>query len=224
MIPQLPFYISFVFGLTTTLTLYLFVKASHFSKKVILIFFIWAGVQILLCLNGFYNITNTIPPRFLFLILPPIVLIVILFNTIKGRLFIDSIDIKLLTLIHIIRVAVEMVLVWLYTYKTIPVEMTLEGRNFDILSGLTAPFIFYFGFIKNKISKPFIIGWNIICIGLLLNVVLNSILSSPLLFQKFGFNQPNIAVLYFPFALLPSLIVPIIIFSHFVVIRRFLKK
>jgi hypothetical protein len=114
--------------------------------------------------------------------------------------------------------------VWLYIYKTIPVEMTLEGRNFDILSGITAPFIFYFGFIKNKISKPFIIGWNIICFGLLLNVVLNSILSSPLLFQKFGFNQPNIAILYFPFALLPSLIVPIIFFSHLVVIKRLLKK
>ena len=117
----------------------------------------------------------------------------------------------------------EIVLFWLFMYKTIPVELTFEGRNFDIISGVTAPIVYYFGFIKQTLSKKLIISWNIICIGFLFNVVLNSILSSPLLFQKFEFNQPNIAVLNFPFVFLPSLIVPIILFSHFVVIRRLIK-
>jgi len=224
MLYQLPSYINVLFIVIALVTLLLFLKATNYSKVVIIVLATWICIQLLLCLTGFYTYTNTTPPRFILLILPPIFLILILFYTVNGKLFIDTLNIELLTLIHCIRIIVEIVLVWLYIYKTIPVEMTLEGRNFDILSGITAPFIFYFGFIKNKISKPFIIGWNIICFGLLLNVVLNSILSSPLLFQKFGFNQPNIAILYFPFALLPSLIVPIIFFSHLVVIKRLLKK
>ena len=224
MIPGLPLYISTVFGLTIVLTLYLFIKATHFSKKAVIVMFIWAGVQVLLSLNGFYKVIHTVPPRFVLLIIPPILLIILLFNTQKGRLFIDSLDIKLLTIIHTIRIIVEFVLLWLFTYKTIPVELTFEGRNFDIISGITAPIIYYLGFIKQTLSKNLIIIWNVVCIGFLLNVVINSILSSPLLFQKFEFDQPNIAVLHFPFVFLPSLIVPIILFSHFVIIRKLMKK
>jgi len=223
MIPGLPLYISTVFGLTIVLTLYLFLKATHFSKNAVMVLSIWTGIQVFLSLNGFYKVIDTIPPRFVLLIIPPIFLIIILFNTQKGKLFIDSLDIKVLSIIHTIRILVEIILFWLFMYKTIPVELTFEGRNFDIISGVTAPIVYYFGFIKQTLSKKLIISWNIICIGLLLNVVLNSILSSPLLFQKFEFDQPNIAVLNFPFVFLPSLIVPIILFSHFVVIRRLIK-
>jgi len=224
MIPGLPSYVSIVFGLTMVLTLYLLLKAAHFSKYAILVLSIWTGIQVFFSLNGFYKVIDTIPPRFVLLIIPPILLIIILFNTQKGKLFIDSLDIKVLTIIHTIRILVEIILFWLFMYKTIPVELTFEGRNFDIISGVTAPIVYYFGFIKQTLSKKLIISWNIICIGLLLNVVLNSILSSPLLFQKFEFNQPNIAVLNFPFVFLPSLIVPIILFSHFVIIRKLKKK
>ena len=223
MIPGLPLYISIVFGLTMVLTLYLFLKAARFSKYAILVLSIWVGIQVFLSLNGFYKVIDTIPPRFVLLIIPPILLIILLFNTQKGRLFIDSLDIKVLSIIHTIRILVEIVLLWLFMYKTIPVELTFEGRNFDIISGVTAPIVYYFGFIKQTLSKKLIISWNIVCVLLLLNVIFNSVLSSPLIFQKFGFNQPNIAILNFPFVFLPSIIVPIILFSHFVVIRRLIK-
>jgi hypothetical protein len=133
----------------------------------------------------------------------------------EGRLFIDSLNIKLLTLIHSIRILVEIVLWWLFTFKTIPVQMTFEGGNFDIISDINAPFIYYFGFIRNKVSKQIKPGWNMICTALLLKVVLSSVLLNPNSYLKFGFDQPNIAVLYFPYFLLPSLIVPIIFFPFF---------
>lgn len=31
--------------------------------------------------------------------------------------------------------------------------MTFEGRNFDILSGLSAPLVYYFGFGGNRPNK-----------------------------------------------------------------------
>ena len=122
------------------------------------------------------------------------------------------------------RIFVEIILLWLFLYKYIPKLMTFEGRNFDMLSGLSAPLIAYFGFTKNRLSKRFMLGWNVICLLLLLNIVVNAIFSVPFPFQQFGFDQPNVAVLYFPFVWLPCFIVPVVLFSHLVAIRRLSKK
>jgi hypothetical protein len=42
--------------------------------------------------------------------------------------------------------------------------------------------------------------------------------------QQFGFDQPTVAVLYFPFIWLPGIVVPLVYFSHLVAIRRLLKE
>ena len=75
----------------------------------------------------------------------------------------------------------------------------LTGRNFDVFSGLTAPLIFYFGYFEKKLRSPLILIWNCICVGLLLNIVCYAVLSAPLPIQAFAFDQPNVAVLHFPF-------------------------
>jgi hypothetical protein len=62
--------------------------------------------------------------------------------------------------------------------------------------------------------------WNLVCLGLLLNIILNAVLSAPVPFQKFAFDQPNIAVLYFPFVWLPSCVVPLVLLSHLAAIRK----
>jgi hypothetical protein len=98
--------------------------------------------------------------------------------------------------------------------------MTFEGRNFDILSGITAPVIFYFGFVQKRLDKKILILWNVICLGLLINIVANAVLSAPFPFQQFSFDRPDIAILYFPFVWLPCCIVPIALFSHLAIIRQ----
>lgn len=221
---NLPIYISFAFGLTSILTIGIFFKATNNSFITLVVLLAWLAIQALIGLSGFYTDTETIPPRFIFLVLPPILFIIGLFATTKGKQYIESLDPKTLTILHTVRIPVEIVLFWLCLNKAVPSLMTFEGRNFDILSGLTAPIIFYFGFIKNIISKQLILIWNFICLGLLINIVANAVLSAPFPFQKFAFDQPNIAVLYFPFNWLPSCIVPLVLFSHLVVIRQLLNK
>lgn len=221
---NLPIYISFAFGLTSILTIGIFFKATNNSFITLVVLLAWLAIQALIGLSGFYTDTETIPPRFIFLVLPPILFIIGLFATTKGKQYIESLDPKTLTILHTVRIPVEIVLFWLCLNKAVPSLMTFEGRNFDILSGLTAPIIFYFGFIKNIISKQLILIWNFICLGLLINIVANAVLSAPFPFQKFAFDQPNIAVLYFPFNWLPSCIVPLVLFSHLVIIRQLLNK
>jgi hypothetical protein len=220
---SLPIYVGLIFGLTTFITIGFFYKAANSSKKTLLILLLWLALQTFIGLSGFYTVTDKIPPRFLLAILPPLVLTAILFLTAKGRKYIDSLDIRMLMILHTVRIPVEIVIFWLFINKTLPEMMTFEGRNFDILSGLTAPVIFYFGFIKKQINKKILLFWNFLCLGLLINVVSIAFLSAPFPFQKLAFEQPAIAVLYFPFNWLPSCVVPLVLLSHLAAIRQLLN-
>jgi hypothetical protein len=221
---NVPFFISVVFGLTVLLTMLLFYKATNHSKITLGVLLAWIILQSIVGISGFYTVSNTTPPRFLLLVFPPVLFIVILFITKAGMGYVDSLNIKTLTLLHIIRIPVEIGLFLLFLHKAVPKIITFEGGNVDILSGLTAPFVYYFGFVKKRLGKSVIIAWNIICLAFLINVVARAILSAPFPFQKFAFDQPNIAILYFPFILLPGLIVPLVMFSHLVAIRRLVKN
>ncbi|MFT7589623.1 MAG: hypothetical protein ACI959_001843 [Limisphaerales bacterium] len=217
----LPFYIPALLIACVLFTLYMLGKATN--AKVIGIASIWLIVQGIIALTGFYTNTASIPPPFLLLLIPPFALIAFLFNSKKGLAFIDRTDKKTLTWLHTVRIPVEIMLFLLFTEKMIPELMTFEGRNFDILAGLTAPVIAWFGYHKFKLSKILMIGWNIICIGLLLNIVIHALLSAPFPFQKMAFDQPNIALFYFPFIYLPGFIVPVVFFSHFASLRALFK-
>lgn len=147
---SLPTYISLIFVLTTFLTAFIFYKATKKSKVTLFILLSWLTLQTLIARSGFYILTDSMPPRFILLVLPPFLFVIGLFITKKGRQFMDSLDARILTILHTIRIPVELVLFWLFVNKTIPQLMTFEGRNFDILSGLTAPLIFYSGDLLPK--------------------------------------------------------------------------
>lgn len=219
----IPTFISIFFMMITGLTVAIFYKATTPSKPTLIILLFWLAFQTVISISGFYTDTDTMPPRVLLLLLPPLLFIVGIFITSKGRHFVDTLNLKSITILHTIRIGVEMILYSLFVYKAVPQLMTYEGRNFDILAGLSAPLIFYFGFIKKQLSRNAILIWNFICLGLLINIVINAILSVPFPLQKFAFDQPNVAVLYFPFNLLPSVVVPIVLLSHLAAIRQLLK-
>lgn len=230
MLNDLPLYVPVIFGLTTLATLLFFhwiLLNSAYKKQANFItggLVIWIILQSIISRTLFY-VTNLdrLPPRFVLAILPTLVLILALFFTERGRKFIDSLPLKNITYLNIVRIPVEICLYWLALGKAIPELMTFAGRNFDILAGITAPLVAYFGFEKGKLNKQFILVWNFFALGLLLFIVMNALLSAPVPFQQFAFEQPNIAVLHFPYILLPAFIVPIVLFGHFVSIRRLLN-
>lgn len=234
MIENLPSYISLIFGLTTVATLLLFywtVKnaasgATRKSATAILIgLTLWLIVQAILTLKNVYNSNpNSLPPKILlFGILPTILTIIFLFVTQRGRAFIDGLPLAKITYLNIVRIPVELVLLWLFLNKAVPQLMTFEGRNFDIIAGITAPLVAYFGLTKGKLSRTIILVWNFICLALLLNIVVNALLSAPSPLQRLAFDQPNIAILNFPFSWLPTFIVPTVLFGHLASIRQLIK-
>jgi uncharacterized protein DUF3239 len=218
----LPLALNTFFVATVILTAFFFYKASNNSNRFLLFAFIWLAAQATLAITGFYTVTNSIPPRFMLLPLPPLLFILVLFFTKKGKQYIKWLDVKTLTLLHIVRVPVELTFYWLFLHKVVPKTMTFEDKNIDILSGLTAPLIYYFGYVKERISKRRILIWNLICLFLLIHAVAVAIYSAPFPFQKYGFEQPNKALFYFPYIWLPCFIVPIVLFAHLVCIKNIL--
>ncbi|HYE75545.1 MAG TPA: hypothetical protein VEF04_19540, partial [Blastocatellia bacterium] len=179
-------------------------------------------VHAALAFTGFY-LAKTTPPRFPLAPLPTTVILLILFLAFarKGA---SLKSLQLLTLLSVVRVPVELVLLWLYQHGQVPQLMTFEGRNYDIISGLSAPLIAWLAFRGGRINRPVLIVWNFIALGLLINIVTNAILSLETPFQQFAFDQPNRAVLYFPFIWLPAIIVPAVFVSHVVSIWQLLKR
>jgi multisubunit Na+/H+ antiporter MnhC subunit len=220
MIDNLPFYITLIFAVTTFAAIGFFLLTARqtgsndaLNPILSLTFLILLVVHGAASLSGFFMVTNTLPPRFVLAPLPTtLILLAIVFFFARKSFSISTL--QTLTLLHIIRVPVELCLHWLYQSGQIPQLMTFEGRNFDILSGLTAPFVAAWAFRGEKANKPVLIIWNLLALGLLINIVAHAILSLETPFQQLAFDQPNRAVLYFPFIWLPAIVVPIVFVSH----------
>jgi hypothetical protein len=219
---NLPAYISIIFIFTTIYSVFVFVKALKGFTTALYVLLIWVALQGVVAYSGFYTYTKNIPPRFSLTIGPALLCIILLFVTNKGRQLLDRFNLQTLTLLHLVRVPVEIVLFSLYMQKAIPQIMTFEGSNFDILSGLTAPLVWYL--MRRGTNTNLLLLWNVICLGLLLNIVIIAILAAPFDFQRIAFDQPNIAVFYFPFVWLPACIVPLVLLAHLAAIRQLLQK
>ncbi|MEM9856825.1 MAG: hypothetical protein AAF843_05700 [Bacteroidota bacterium] len=215
MIENLPVWIAWLFGITVILTLWLYWLANLKSGK--LIFFITIGSMIhsILAFQGFYADFSTMPPRFIFVLLPSTLIIIYgLLPKVRRRVM-QGRDLHLSPFVHLVRVPVEMVLVFLFYHDTVPELMTFEGRNFDILAGITAPIAGAL-YVRGKISNRIMIIWNIVCLALVSFILINGILSAPLPVQQLAFDQPNTGIAYFPFVLLPAVVVPLVIYTHII--------
>jgi hypothetical protein len=184
----------------------------------------WLSIQGVLAYQTFYaSHYDQFPPRFLLAIGPPMVAIFVLLVLAWKSAYFERISLKGMTYIHVFRFPLELiVLSGLATAGYIPEIMTYmgEGRNYDIIVGITAPIVAYLYFSRKSISIRGLLAWNIISLLFLINVTSHAILSLPYPFQLFAEDQPNIAVLYFPFIWLPTLLVGVAYFCHIISIHK----
>ena len=222
--PGLPLWLPVIFIASVALAAILLLRSTR-SKRTITIFaFVWLVVQGAIAASGFYLETDTLPPRMVLALAPPLLFIIGLFIVPQGRAWMDTLDLRALVFLHIVRIPVEIGLHMLYTNGRIPEVMTYEGRNFDIISGLTAPLVAFIAFRGRVLNRPLLIGWNLLCLGLLVNIVYHGVLSVPTPFQRFGFERPNAGLLYFPYVWLPAFIVPAVLLAHLASLRRLLQR
>lgn len=218
----IPILLSVGMVVTTLAALYALYQAFGKSKVVLLVSVVWLTITAGLGLIGFYRDFATVPPRFIFLVGPPTLGVLLLFTRVGNRLT-ETFDKRWGILIHIVRVPVELVLFGLMLVGYVPAIMTFEGRNFDIISGLLAIVIGLL-FFKVKSLRTVLLLFNVIGLVLLVNIVGTAILSAPTPFQRIAFGEPNVGVFYFPFVWLPGFIVPAVLCCHLLSLRALWKS
>lgn len=109
------------------------------------------------------------------------------------------------------RILVEIFLWWGHREGVVPVQLTWEGRNFDVLTGVTAPVMAWLA-SRGQASPMLVRVWNLAGLALLINVVTVAALSMPTPFQRF--HPTNVFVVEAPFVWLPLFLVQSALFGH----------
>ncbi len=181
----------------------------------------WATATSILSLSGVLSDFSSFPPRLIIVLIIPLVAIIWLVRTKEVKEILLHTPPESIIWIQSFRIVVEILLWRLYVDNLAPVQMTFEGRNFDILSGLTALVVAYL--VSNKkISSSLVIAWNFACIAILVNIVAIAILSMPTPFRVFMNEPSNTIVTKFPIVWLPALLVPLAYGLHFLSLKQWL--
>jgi hypothetical protein len=229
-----PTYISLAFiGLTIFLIVCLFLGLNYARKKEELstnvLWYTAIGLLLWFTLTGllshleFFTKFDAIPPRFPILIVVPFAAMFFLLRNKTVKKLITHIPHHWPVYLQIFRIPMELILWAMFIEYIIPVQMTFEGANFDVLTAVVAIPV-GFAIQKGILSKRGIIAYNIFGIVLVTTIVIIALLSAPLPFQQF-FNHPhNTMIAYLPFVWLPAFVVPIAYFMHFVSLQQALQK
>lgn len=182
----------------------------------------WLALSGLLAAFGALANFEAFPPHVAFVILPAMIaILVIAFRRDTGPLL-DRVPGDALIAFQVFRVAMELILWRLARAGVIPASMTFEGRNYDILVGLTAPFIAWL-LARRMVSPGPVIFWNVFGIAVLANVVFIGFLSAPTRYRQFFEGPPNEMIASFPFVWLVSFVVPLAFLGHLLSIRQLLR-
>lgn len=184
---------------------------------------VWLIILSVASLSGFSNDFSSMPPRpFFFIVIPAIVLVFISKSKTTAEILSEIPPARLLQL-QCFRIPVELLLWCLFLGHVIPIQMTFEGYNWDILVGITGPIMAILCFGNNRIRKPLAIIWNIGGLILLANIVTIAVLSMPTPLRMFMNEPVNTEVAMFPVIFLPTILVPMAYYLHILSIKQLLQ-
>lgn len=223
----IPFLDSSLFvGLVGALVFFLTYIAKELSAvrlRVVLGLVFWLGLTAALSFASFFHDFSTMPPRPMIPALVFILAGILFLRSASGKAVLRSTPASWLIGFQVFRVLMEIILWLVYEHGIIPVQMTFEGRNFDILVGLTAPITAYL--LHTERIKPMAaVVWNIAGLGLLMNIVIVAALSTPSPLRVFMNEPANSFIAYFPFVWLVAFVVPVALCGHIASLLQLLRS
>lgn len=181
----------------------------------------WLACTAGLALSGLAGDFSRFPPPMMPLVLlPPLAAALVLTFSRRFGAVLRHVPVQWLLYLQTFRVAVEVLLWVLHGQGLLPVQMTFEGLNFDVLTGLTAPLAAYLLTARPRWRRSILLGWNAAGLALLAAIVTVSILSLPTPMRVFTNEPANTIVTRFPFIWLPGFLVPLAYTLHFFALRR----
>jgi hypothetical protein len=178
---------------------------------------VWMIGTWLAAASGILRQWNATPPPFGVFVLTTIVLSVVIAFTSYGRRLAIGLPLWVLVAVQGFRLPLELAMHEMYERGVMPVQMSYEGSNYDILTGATAlvvAAIVRFG----RHGRVLVAVWNVFGLALLANVVTIAILGTPR-FAYFGSDQLNEWVADPPYVWLPAVMVLAALAGHLVIFR-----
>src|SRR5258708_5120556 len=180
----------------------------------------WLILLGVLSIRGFFADFSALPPRLIFAMLPPLILVLLFTRSRAGKEFLRHIQPQWLIYLQSFRILVEIAIWLLVRNGSLPVQMSFEGRNFDMLTGFFSFPVGYYCYVKKSWPPVVALLYNIGGLVMLVNVVTISALSMPTPLRVF-YNQPDSSVLTrFPFIYVSGLLVPLAYTLHILSLRR----
>jgi hypothetical protein len=236
--PQIPLYIEALLFLIIAIIVFFILysvkyalasmhadKAKTFKTILVtsLLIVSWLVISALISLKGTLHDFTTTPPKILLVLIPPVLAIIYVSSSKRVNAMLDEIPPTWLIYIQSFRILMELLLWLLFIKNIIPVQMTFEGINYDILTGLSAALVGYYVLSVDKWPRIVALLWNYAGLLLVTNIFLVALLSTPSPMRQF-FNEPaNTLVAYFPFVWIPACIVPFAYLMHVLSIKQLLQ-
>jgi hypothetical protein len=180
----------------------------------------WVLLLGVLSLRGFFTEWLKIPPRIGMAVAMPLPFVLWISFSKKGAKLLRVLPPHWPIYLQSFRIIVELAL-WLAVRDgALPVQLSFEGRNFDILTGIFALPLGYLFFVKKRAASWLVLLYNMGGLLLLINVLVTAVLSMPTPLRVF-YNEPaNTLLAYFPFIYLPGVLVPLAYSLHIFSLRQ----
>jgi hypothetical protein len=183
----------------------------------------WLAVVALLSVSGVLADFEARPPRLMLVVVGAFGLF---FTATRTRTFarlIAATPFSWPVALQSMRVPIELGLWGLFQAGRLPIHLTFEGRNFDVLVGASAPVV-AIALSRGWLGWRGAVVWNVLSLGLLANIVGMAITSVPGPLHLPWPGVPNTVVAEFPFAWLPGFLVPMALFLHVTSLRQLLGR
>jgi hypothetical protein len=236
--PQIPFYLSVVIFLITAILICAIFYALNFAYSALnytphrknrafiivsALLLCWLIVSSAITFSGTLIDFNAAPPRMLLILIPAVLAIVYISSSTRVNAMLDVIPPEWLVYVQSFRVLMELLLWLMFAAGVIPIQMTFEGLNYDILAGLSAPLVAYYALSTEKWPQIAALLWNFAGFLLVVNISIISIVSAPGPLRQFTNEPANTMVAYFPFVWIPAFIVPFAILMHVLSIKQIIR-
>jgi hypothetical protein len=178
----------------------------------------WLALTGALAASGVLGDFGRTPPPIMLLAATSAALTLALARSPVGARLVAGAGVPWLVGFQAFRVVVEIALAQLHHAGAVPVQMTFEGRNFDIITGLSALPVAWLA-ARGRLPRWGLLLWSLGGLALLINIIVIAALSVPGPLRLFMNEPANRIIAQLPFVWLPVFLVQGALLGHLLILR-----
>ena len=187
----------------------------------------WQIYIFIVCWTGFLK-SYEFPPRFaLLLILPLFIFTGVFLYKNRNKKWIQAIPEHWVVYFQSFRILVETLFVFSVIEGVLNYHVTIEGFNFDMIFGITAPFVAFSAYSSSKklISKKGVVLWNYLGLVVLSSVIFVFV-TCIYVPGIYGSDVPLLPLvsMEYPYVLIAGFLMPVAVFLHVLSLVQLTRK